>query len=98
MQRYTENIFLGVIFKFFQRALLRKSVEENERLKEANAMLRIETDAVRRALEERNEALKKELIQLRQECTDLNTEIVEERELVVAARNLSDDLKKKLHL
>ncbi|PAV59347.1 hypothetical protein WR25_21391 isoform E [Diploscapter pachys] len=81
-----------------ERTLLRKSVEENEKLKEANAMLRIETDAVRRALEERNEALKKELIQIRQECTDLNTEIVEERELVVAARNLSDDLKKKLHL
>ncbi|KAK6017237.1 hypothetical protein OSTOST_17274, partial [Ostertagia ostertagi] len=79
-------------------ARVRSLVSDCEALREKNEATTKELEAMRKLFEEKIAAVQAELARVVQERDDLASEISQEREVVVSANKLADDLKKKLEI
>ncbi|WKX93968.1 hypothetical protein Q1695_011325 [Nippostrongylus brasiliensis] len=79
-------------------ARIRTLVAECEALREKHEEAVKQLDATRQVLKERTISMQTELARVTQERDDLASEIVQEREVVLSANKLADDLKKKLEV
>ncbi|VDN28264.1 unnamed protein product [Cylicostephanus goldi] len=77
---------------------IRSLVADCETLREKVELTNKELKLTRQLLDEKTAALQADLEQVKQERDDLAVENGQERELVLAANRLTDDLKKKLEL
>ncbi|KAK6039944.1 hypothetical protein COOONC_22550 [Cooperia oncophora] len=79
-------------------ARVRSLVSDCEALREKNEAVAKELEATRQLLQEKTATMEAELARVVQERDDLASEISQEREVVVSANKLADDLKKKLEI
>ncbi|KAK5975713.1 Protein CIP2A [Trichostrongylus colubriformis] len=79
-------------------ARVRSLISDCEALREKNDSISKDLEATRQLLEEKTAALNAELARVVQERDDLASEICQEREVVLSANKLTDDLKKKLEI
>lgn len=79
-------------------ARLRTIVSDCEALREKQEATSKQLETAQKLLEERTTSMQAEIARVTQERDDLASEIVQEREVVVSANRLTDDLKKKLEI
>uniref|UniRef100_A0A7I4Y4Q1 Protein CIP2A n=1 Tax=Haemonchus contortus TaxID=6289 RepID=A0A7I4Y4Q1_HAECO len=79
-------------------ARVRSLISDCEALREKNEKITKELEETRKQLEEKTTAMEAEVARVAQERDDLASEISQEREVVVSANKLADDLKKKLEI
>ncbi|KAE9419544.1 hypothetical protein Angca_006612 [Angiostrongylus cantonensis] len=77
---------------------IRTLVADCESLREKYEVTNKQLELTRRMLEEKTSSMQEELARITQQRDDLASEISQEREVVMTANKLADDLKKKLEI
>uniref|UniRef100_A0A0K0D2P9 Leucine zipper transcription factor-like protein 1 n=1 Tax=Angiostrongylus cantonensis TaxID=6313 RepID=A0A0K0D2P9_ANGCA len=77
---------------------IRTLVADCESLREKYEVTNKQLELTRRMLEEKTSSMQEELARITQQRDDLASEISQEREVVMTANKLADDLKKKLEM